>query len=77
MPDSRIAGIATSAPTGTTTSPASEQRQQPREPEAVGEVRERSGADRRETGWQSDTCPDVRTRRPSDRKRMTLVSPSV
>ena len=26
--------------------------------------------------WHSDTCPDVRTSRPSDRNRTTWVSPS-
>ena len=47
-PDSRMAGMAMTAPTGTTMSAASNTARQPRDAVVAHEVSERGGADRRE-----------------------------
>jgi len=71
--ETRTAGMATTAPTGTATSAAriSENSQGMPSPAKCPKAAAPTAANAR---WHSEICPERRTSRPSDRNRMMLIS---
>jgi len=73
-----MAGIATTAPSGTAASPGQQQGDGPGQTGAGGEMGERARPPRRrKAAWHNEICPDVHTSRPSEAKTSTSVSPLV
>ena len=76
-PDSRIAGTAMISPTGMATRPASSSAGNQGTPWSLTRWQNAAAPTAANAYWHSDTCPDSRTRSPSDRNRINVIRPMV